>query len=140
MSLAKNAIDYDIIQEGGLEFTDHEVNRMKRRLVSTISIDEHRTMPGAGWLSHFGIESNLKADKVVEALVHRALKHSIDCRFESVEIATTECQSELREILLKMGFDIRQVYHQYILSNNSFRIMKSQLGINLSSWRQTKDK
>lgn len=140
LNLAENAIDYDIVHESRLHVTDFEVNRMKRTIVATISIDEHRTMPGAGWLSHFASRSKVNVEKVGEAIVHRALKHAIDVKFDSVEMTTTECQSELREILLKIGFDIRQIYHQYILANNNFRIMKSQMGINLTTWKSSKDK
>lgn len=140
LNLTETAIDYDIVHESRLHVTDFEVNRMKRTIVATVSIDEHRTMPSAGWLSHFAIQSKVNADKVTEALLHRALKHGIDAKFDSVEMATTECQSELRETLLKAGFDIRQVYHQYILANNNFRIMKSQMGINLATWKHTKNK
>lgn len=140
LNLTENVIDYDIVHESRLHVTDFEVDRMKRAIVATISIDEHRSMPGAGWLSHFAIGSKVNVDKVGEALIHRALKHAIEIKYDSVEITTTECQSELREILLKIGFDIRQIYHQYILANNNFRIMKSQMGINLTTWKNTKDK
>lgn len=140
LNLTENVIDYDIVHESRLHVTDLEVNRMKRTIVATVSIDEHRTMHGAGWLSHFAIKSKVNAEKVGEAIIHRALKHAIDVKFDSVEMTTTECQSELREILLKIGFDIRQIYHQYILANNNLRIMKSQMGINFTTWKNSKDK
>lgn len=140
-NLTKNTeVDYDIIHDSRLDSIDYDTNRMKRRIIATISINQHRAMTDAGWLSHFAIESGLKADKVIEALINRILKHASEIKFNSVEITTTECQSDLREILLKIGFDIKQIYHQYILANNNFRIMKSQMGINLKVWKLAKDK
>lgn len=57
---------------------------------------------------------------MAETLIHRTLKHAVDMQFDSVEMKTTDCQCQLREILLEIGFDIRQVYHQYVLANNNF--------------------
>lgn len=140
LNLTEENLDYDIVHESRLQSTDFEVNRMKRTVIATVSIDDHRTMPGAGWLNHFAIQSNFHFDKVSEPLIQRALKHAIDIHFNCVEMVTTECQSQLRELLLKIGFDMRQVYHQYIFNNNNLRIMKSQMGINLSKWTNIKNK
>lgn len=140
LNFDKNALDYDIVHESRLQSTDFEVNGMKRSIIGTISIEEHRSLHASGWLSHFGIASNVNFDKVAEPLIHRTLKHAVDLHFHSVEMATTECQFQLREILQKIGFDIKQVYHQYILNNNNFRIMKSQMGIDLSTWTKSKNK
>lgn len=140
LSLDADSLDYDIVHESRLHSTDFEVNRMKRTIVATISIEDHRSLPDAGWLSHFAITSKVNFDKVAEPLIHRALKHAIDVHWSSAEMVTTECQSQLRELLLKLGFDIKQVYHQYILANNNFRIMKSQMGVDLTTWTKSKNK
>lgn len=140
LNLTEENLDYDIIHESRLQSTDFEVNRMKRTIIATISFDDHRTVPDAGWLNHFAIQTKFNFDKVSESLIQRALKHAIDVHFNCVEMVTTECQSQLRELLLKIGFDMRQVYHQYIFNNNNLRIMKSQMGINLSKWTNIKNK
>lgn len=140
LSLDKDSLDYDIVHESRLQSPDFEVNRMKRTIIATISFDEHRSLPEAGWLSHFAIASKVNFDKVAEPLIHRTLKHAIDVQLGTIEMVTTECQSQLREILLKIGFDMKQVYHQYILGNNNLRIMKSQMGINLTTWTSSKNK
>lgn len=140
LSLDKNSLDYDIVHESRLQSPDFEINRMKRTVVATLSINEHRSLPGAGWLSHFAISLNVNFDKIAEPLIHRALKYAIDLQQNTVEMVTTECQSQLRELLMKIGFDMKQVYHQYILGNNNLRIMKTQMGIDLSTWTSTKNK
>lgn len=105
-----------------------------------ISIDDHRSLPCSGWLNHFAISSKVNFDKISEPLIHRALKHAIELQLSSVEVVTTECQSQLREVLLKIGFQMKQIYHQYILNNSNFRIMKSQMGVDLTNWTKSKNK
>lgn len=140
LNLNTESVDYDIVHESRLQSTDLEVNRMKRSIIATISFEDHRTLAGAGWLSHFAIQTNCNMNKIAEPLINRALKHAIDLQIDTVEMVTTECQCQLRELLLKIGFDMRQVYHQYIAGNKDFRIMKSQMGIKLKSLTNTKNK
>lgn len=142
LSLNPNAdsLDYDIVSESRMQSNDIEVNRMKRTIIATISIDEHRSLPDAAWLSHFAIQTKHNFDRVAEPLILRTLKHAIDLQLNSVEMVTTECQTQLRELLLKIGFAMKQVYNQNILGNSNLRIMKSQMGIDLSKWTNSKNK
>lgn len=132
--------NYDIVHESRLKSDDPEVRRMKRSIVGTISFDDHRCLHEAGWLSHFAVLPDFNFEAAAEALIVRALKHAVDLQMENVEMTTTECQMQLREVLTKIGFDIKQIYHRRILGNSNSRIMKSQLGINLDNWTSSKRK
>lgn len=140
ISFNNDSLEYDILPESRLQSTEFDLNRMKQTVIATISIEEHRSLPGSAWLSHFAISPKFHFDKVAEPLIHRTLKHAIDLELHSVEMVTTECQIQLREVLLKIGFDMKQIYHQYILANNNLRIMKSQMGIDLTTWTKSKNK
>lgn len=132
--------NYDIIHESRLQSNDREMHRMKRSIVGTISIDDHRCLHDSGWLSHFAVRPEFNFEAAAEALILRALKHAVDMQMVNVEMTTTECQMQLREVLTKIGFDIKQIYHRRILGNSNSRIMKSQLGINLDNWSSSKRK
>lgn len=132
--------DYEVYHEEQIMIDDLEVNRMRRTFVGTIMIDTHRSLPSAGWISHFAISPKHKFDKIAEPLVNRVLKYGIDRQMSSVETATTECQCDFRELLLKMDFAIKQVYHRQVLGCNSLRIMKSQMGVDLLNWTANKNK
>lgn len=132
--------DYDILHEEQIMIDDLEANRMRRSLVGTIMVDTHRSLPSAGWISHFAISTKHKFDKIAEPLVNRVLKYSIDRQMSSAETATTECQCDFRELLLKMDFTMKQVYHRQVLGCSSLRIMKSQMGVDLLNWTASKNK
>lgn len=119
---------------------DLEVNRMRRTIVGTITIDTHRSLPSAAWISHFAISPIHKFDKIAEPLVNRVLMYGIDRQMSAVETATTECQCDLRELLLKMNFNMKQIYHRQVLGSNSLRIMKSHMGVDLLNWTSSKNK
>lgn len=132
--------DYDIFHEEQIVIDDLEVNRLRRTFVGAIMIDTHRSLPNAGWISHFAISPAHKFDTIAEPLINRVLKYGIDRDMSSVETATTECQCDYRELLLKMDFQIKQVYHRQVLGFNSLRIMKSQMGVDLVNWTDSKNK
>lgn len=140
LSISNKNTNYDIIHESCLQSNDPEVRRMKRSIVGTISIDDHRCLHDSGWLSHFAVRPDFNFEAAAEALIVHALKHAVDLQMKNVEMTTTECQMQLREVLTKIGFDIRQIYHRRIMGNSSSRVMKSQLGINLNNWTSSKRK
>lgn len=132
--------DYDIVQEERIFTNDLEINRMRRTVIGTITIDTHKTLPNAGWISHLAIKPKNNFDKIAEPLINRVLKHGVDMKMETIETVTTECQFDLRELLLRLGFAMKQIYNRQVLGSNSLRIMKSQMGIDLMSWTITKNK
>lgn len=111
--------------------SDLELKAMRRTLVGTISVDVHRSLPNAGWLTHLAVDPKYNFDQIAEPLTKRALKFSMEIQMYSVETSTTECQFDLRELLLRMGFALKQVYNRQIMGSSSLRIMKSQMGIDL---------
>lgn len=119
---------------------DSELKTMRKSIVGVISIEVHRSLPNAGWISNLAIDPKYKFDKIAEPLIIRALKFAIDIKMYSMETSTTECQFDLRELLLKMGFALKQVYHRQIMGTSSFRIMKSQMGIDLIQSADSKNK
>lgn len=131
---------FNIVQEDSILPNDIEVNRMRRQIVGFVSIGPHKGMDNSGWLNRLSIMSKYSFDKVAEPLIQRVLKHGHDQHLDSIEATTTECQFDNRELLLKMGFGMKQIYHKQVLGSNSLRVMKSQLGIDLRTWSVSKNK
>lgn len=131
---------YDIVHEDSILPNDVEVNRMRRQVIGFICIAPHKALENCGWINRLSISSKYNFDKVAEPLINRALKYGLDMNFYTIEAVTTECQFDARELLLRIGFTMKQIYHKQVLGCNSFRIMKSQLGIDLMTWAVTKNK
>lgn len=132
--------DYDIVPEERILSNDLEISRMRRTIVGTVSISSHNSLGNCGWISGLAIDPKRNFQKIAEPLVNRILKYGYDMQMYSIETVTTECQMDLRELLLKMGFNMKQIYHRQVLSSNSLRIMKSQMGIDLMTRTASKTK
>lgn len=131
---------FDIVQEDSILSNDVEVNRMRRQIVGFVSIGPHKTMENSGWINRLSINTKYDFDKIAEPLIHRVLKHGLEQNLDSIEATTTECQFDCRELLQKMGFGMKQIYHKQVMGSNSLRVMKSQLGIDLKTWSMSKNK
>lgn len=137
---AQQQQSFDIVHEDSILSNDVEVNRMRRQIVGFVSIGPHKFLENCGWISRLSINSKYDFDKAAEPLIHRVLKHGLEADMYSIEATTTECQCDYRELLLKMGFNMKQIYHRQVLGSNSLRVMKSQMGIDLTTWSVSKNK
>lgn len=137
---AKKQQILDVVPEHSILPNDVEVNKMRRRIVGTISISAHKSHDNCGWINRLAVNTTYDFDKVAEPLISRSLKHGYDMGMESIEATTTECQFDFRELLLKMGFTMKQIYHKQVMGSNSLRVMKSEMGIDLVTWANTKNK
>lgn len=111
----------------------------RRKIVGTISVRSHESLSNSGWITRFAVDRNYPFYPIAEGLVNKVLHHAVHVRWENIEVTTTECQDEVREVYSKLGFNIRQVYHKQIVGS-SLRVMKSQLGLDMNQYLNTRDK
>lgn len=115
-----------------------ELGKMRKNIIGTISCRNHLAMDNAGFITRLAISPKYGLTPVTEYLIQRVLQHASDSQLYAVETVTSECDQDVREIYLKIGFNIRQVYHKQIIGN-TLKVMKSQLGIDLHEWNQNRE-
>uniref|UniRef100_A0A182JFH7 N-acetyltransferase domain-containing protein n=1 Tax=Anopheles atroparvus TaxID=41427 RepID=A0A182JFH7_ANOAO len=117
---------------------EQEVGRMRKKIIGTISCRSHLAMDNAGFITRLAVSPKYALSPVTDYLIQRVLQHATDSQLYAVETVTSECDQDVREIYLKIGFNIRQVYHKQIIGN-TLKVMKSQLGIDLHEWNQNRE-
>lgn len=96
-------MSYDIVNEQSLLNNDLEINKMRKTIIGTISVRTHNVLNNADWICRMAIHPSYRFDEVGEPLVNRVLTYSNNNNISAVELTTTECQYECRELLLKNG-------------------------------------
>ncbi|XP_058058077.1 uncharacterized protein LOC131209106 [Anopheles bellator] len=122
----------------GAEVQLDMVSKMRKRIIGTISCRNHLAMDNAGFITRLAVSPKYGLLPVAEYLILRVLQHASDNSLYALETVTSECDQDVREVYLKIGFNIRQVYHKQIIGN-TLKVMKSQLGIDLHEWNQNRD-
>ncbi|XP_037024709.1 uncharacterized protein LOC119066382 [Bradysia coprophila] len=135
----KEQMDYVVVNEDMLLTRYPNAKSLRRNLVGTIGLTTHRFLDNCGWINRMAVNPKYSFHKVGEPLVTCLLEFCVNKGIYTVESTSTECQYTKRELLLKMGFTMKQIYHKQIIGS-SVQYMKSQLGINLEDWIQSKRK
>ncbi|XP_062536442.1 uncharacterized protein LOC134205309 [Armigeres subalbatus] len=115
-----------------------ELNKMRRKVVGTISCRSHLIMENSGWIYRLAVCPKYPFREIAEHLIIRVLENAYDNQLFTIETATSECDESIREVYLKLGFTLRLVYHKQIIGN-TLKIMKSQLGIDPFEWNQNRE-
>lgn len=138
LRLNKKEIEYCEMTEDEIK-NNEEVRKMKRKIVGTVAIRNHHSLHDSAWIFRLAVDPEYPFNRIARPLIEAAMKHAFDHKMYTVETVCQECHEESREIFLKIGFMIRQIYHKSIIGS-SLRIMKAQLGIDLEKYFRNQKK
>jgi predicted GNAT family N-acyltransferase len=137
MRLDKKELEYVEMTENDLILNAQDLKKMRsKRIVGTLSIRNHHALNESAWIYRLAVDPNYSYNQIAKPLVIKAMQHAHDNGLYSVESSSAECDEEKRELFLKVGFHIRQIYHKSIIGS-SLRVMKAQLGIDLKKYFRT---
>jgi len=129
LRLNKKEIEYcDMTLEEINEYPD--MKKMTKRIIGTVSIKNHHSLHESAWLYRLAVDPDYPFERVAKPLIKAAMRHAYDHRMYTCETVSMECHEDLRELLLRIGFMIKQIYHKSIVGS-SLRVMKAQMGIDL---------
>ncbi|XP_058813851.1 uncharacterized protein LOC131677810 isoform X2 [Topomyia yanbarensis] len=115
-----------------------EASKMRRKIIGTISCKSHMVLENSGWIYRLAVCPKYPFREVAEHLINRVLANAVDNQLFTVETVTSECDEDIREVYLKLGFTLRLAYHKQIIGN-TLKVMKSQLGIDPFEWNQSRE-
>ncbi|CRK95303.1 CLUMA_CG008684, isoform A [Clunio marinus] len=136
LRLNKKEIEYSVMTEEEVA-KNQEVRKMTKKIVGTVSIKNHNSLHDSAWLYRLAIDPDYPFNIIAKSLVEAAMKHAHQHHLYTCETVSEECHEDFREVLLKIGFLIRQIYHKSIIGS-SLRIMKAQMGIDLDKFFRNK--
>jgi GNAT superfamily N-acetyltransferase len=116
MTREPNQVKYTIMTErelndNNIELTQHHV----KKIVGTIAITRSKHCTDIAWLRRMAVNPKYQRKGIACALVDEALRFCKDKGYSAVELVTSECHDAARELYLKKGFDLKQMYHKPIV-------------------------
>lgn len=105
------------------------------QIIGTIGLKSHLTLDNSAWIFRLAIHPNYPFCKIGEPLVVELLTYCHEQNFYSVEVVTSECREEPRELYTEMGFVIKQAYHKNVIGS-SLRILRTQLRLEIAKWSE----
>lgn len=132
LRLNKKEIEYTQMSDDEVKGAE-EMKKLKKTIIGTISIKNHNSLHDSAWLHRLAVDPDYPFARIAIPLIESAMKHAYEYRMYTCETVSSECHEELREVLLKVGFMIKQIYHKSIVGS-SLRVMKAQMGIDLEKY------
>lgn len=136
LRLAKKEIEYTQMSEEQAK-EDEELKKSKKTIIGTVSIKNHNSLHDSAWIHRIAVDPDYPFSRIAVPMLETAMKHAYEYRMYTCETVSSECHEELREVLLKIGFMIKQIYHKSIVGS-SLRVMKAQMGIDLEKYFRKK--
>lgn len=102
LRLSRKEIEYCEMTQEEVR-NNSEVGQMKKRIVGTVSIKNHNSLPESAWIYRLAVDPEYPFNRLGKPLIEAAMKHAYDHRMYTVETVSMECHEEFRELLLKIG-------------------------------------
>ncbi|PNF17452.1 hypothetical protein B7P43_G00359 [Cryptotermes secundus] len=116
MTREPSQVKYTVTTERELKDNNIEVTQhLGKKIVGTIAITRNKHSTDTAWLRRMAVSPKYQRKGIASVLVDEALRFCKDKGYCAVELVTSECHDAARELYLKKGFDLKQIYHKPIV-------------------------
>jgi GNAT superfamily N-acetyltransferase len=99
------------LKDNNIEIAEHH----GKKIVGTVAITRSKYCTDTAWLRRMAVTPKYQRKGIASVLVDEALRFCKDKGYSAVELVTSECHDAARELYLKKGFDLKQMYHKQIV-------------------------
>lgn len=113
----REKLKYPILRESEFQEKNIDVKSCHKQIVGTIAIVKSVTTEGCAWMRRMAVIPKYQRKGVASALVNEALQFCSEKDYVGVELVTTECHDNARDLYMKKGFQMKQMYHKQIIGS-----------------------
>lgn len=108
-----------------LVMTEHEMqlqsvklaSHLRKKIIGTIAVSRSRTEENAAWLRRMAVHPRYQHKGIGSKLIEEVLNFAAQKGYAAVELLTSECHNDARELYLKKGFELKQMYHKHVFGS-----------------------
>ncbi|KAJ9599166.1 hypothetical protein L9F63_010343 [Diploptera punctata] len=93
----------------GVSETQHQ-----KKIVGTVAITRSKDSLDKAWLRRMAVNPKYQRKGIASVLTDEAIRFCNEKGYAAIELVTSECHDAARELYLKKGFDLKQMYHKQI--------------------------
>jgi GNAT superfamily N-acetyltransferase len=99
------------LKDNNIDIAQHHV----KKIVGTVAITRSKHSIDTAWMRRMAVNPKYQRKGIASVLVDEALRFCKDKGYAAVELVTSECHDAARELYLKKGFELKQMYHKSIV-------------------------
>lgn len=106
---------YNVMTEKEFRDANIDVSSQAKKIVGTVGLlKSHKVAKGA-WIKRLYVDKRYRRKGVGSVLLSTALKFAIDEGYSCADLVTSEYAIGGRELCVKKGFELKQMYHKQII-------------------------
>ncbi|KAG7212414.1 hypothetical protein KM043_012731 [Ampulex compressa] len=110
-------IHYSIMTEQQFRESNIDVSSQAKRIVGCIALSKSRRLDKGAWMKRLCVHEAYRRKGIASCLLNVALQFAIDQGYSCVNTVASKYTDGGRELCLKKGFELKQMYHKPILGS-----------------------
>lgn len=108
---------YTIMGEQQFQDCKIDVTYQRRKIVGTVAVCKSHTLDKGAWMKRLYVEKNYRRKGIASFVIKTAVEFATAQGYSSISSVTSEHQDGGRELCIKRGFELKQMYHKPLLGS-----------------------
>lgn len=117
MTRHSKEIHYTVMTEKQFYHANIDVSFQAKKIVGTIGLCKSYRLDRSAWIKRLCVHEQYQRKGIASCLLNVAVQFAIDTGYSCANILASEYTEEGRELCLKKGFELKQMYHKSILGS-----------------------
>ncbi|XP_043803209.1 N-acetyltransferase family 8 member 3-like [Apis laboriosa] len=113
---AKN-IHYTIMTEQQFRNSNIDISSQVKKIVGTVALCKSHRLDKGAWIKRLYVHQQYRRKGIASCLINVAVQFAIDEGYSCANVVASEYTEGGRELCLKKGFELQQMYHKPILGS-----------------------
>ncbi|XP_050453168.1 N-acetyltransferase family 8 member 3-like isoform X1 [Cataglyphis hispanica] len=115
MTQHPNEVHYTVITEQQYCQANMEVSLQAKKIVGTICLSKSYRLDKCAWIKRLCVHEQYQNKGIAACLLNTAVQFAIEAGYSCANIVASEYTEDGRELCLKKGFELKQMYRKSIL-------------------------
>ena len=115
MSRDPKEVHYTVMTEQQFRESNIDVSSQAKKIVGTIALSKSRTVEKGAWIKRLCVHRNYRRKGIASCLLNASVEFAIAQGYSSANIVASEYTEGGRELCLKKGFELKQMYHRPLI-------------------------
>ncbi|XP_034196636.2 N-acetyltransferase family 8 member 3 [Osmia lignaria lignaria] len=108
-------IHYTIMTEQQFRDSNIDISSQIKRIVGTVALCKSHRLDKGAWIKRLYVHERYRRKGIASCLINVAVQFAMDQGYSCANIVASEYTEGGRELCLKKGFELQQMYHKPIL-------------------------
>lgn len=105
-------VHYTIMSEKQFRESNIDISSQSKRIVGSIALLKSHSVDKGAWIKRLCVQERYRRKGIAAFLLKVAVQFAMDERYSCVNIVASEYTEAGRELCLKKGFELKQMYHK----------------------------